>query len=273
MSTSRNTGFTIIETMLFLGISGLLVVALLVGTGASINTQRYRDSVNTFMSFLQQQYTEVNNVSNERGGDWSCGSDGAKAKQGDGLVVPRGQSDCFIAGKLITVNKDGVITTLPVTGLQTGTAEGSDISKLLSNYLFGLSTVGEQKTSLEWDAKLSWPVEGAGDNSKAAGTPRAIWILIVRSPDSGSTYTFTYDPSVDGDTPIENMTSDFIKTQIIKPDSSQMSRTICVDSASGIPPGNKLAVYINANASNGSAIETRSYETIRSLHGGGGPKC
>ncbi|HRN97130.1 MAG TPA: type II secretion system protein [Candidatus Saccharibacteria bacterium] len=271
MSISRNAGFTIIETMLFLGISGLLVVALLVGTGASINTQRYRDSVSTFMAFLQQQYSDVNNVSNDRSGDWSCGSDGAQTKQGGSSVVPRGQSDCFIAGRFIMVDKDGGITTLPVTGLQTGTAEGSDVSMLTDNYAFDLSTVGEEKSSLEWGAKLSWPVADAGPSTKPAGTPRAIWILIIRSPDSGSVYTFTYDPSTDTDTPIENITSDFIKNQIMKPSGSQSRRTICIDSASGVAPGSKLAVFISDNASNASAIETRSYQTILSM--GGGPKC
>lgn len=261
MNPSRNTGFTIIETMLFLGISGLLVIALLVGTGTSINTQRYRDSVSTFMSFLQNQYTEVSNVSNDRTNDWSC-DDSAKTKQ-DGSAQIRGQSDCFIAGRLIMV-KNGAITTVPINGVQVGTAEGSDVSMLTNNYTFGVSAVGQQSSSLEWGAKITWPVEGAGN--KPAGTERAISILLVRSPDSGSVYTFTSDSVV----PVENITSDTIK-QIILPNTSQAKRTICIDTASGLLPGDKLAVFIDSNATNGSAVETRSYQTIQSL--GGSSKC
>jgi hypothetical protein len=261
MSPSRNTGFTIIETMLFLGVTGLLVIALLVGTGASINTQRYRDSVTTFMSFLQDQYAKVNSVSNDRTNDWSCGDD-AQAKQ-DGTPEARGQSNCFIVGRLIMI-KNSDITTLSVNGVQTSTTSASDVSMLINNYNFGISTVDQENSSLEWGAKITWPVEGAG--SKSQGTERAISILLMRSPDSGLVYTFTADSTF----PVENITSDTIK-QIMSPSTSQDKRTICVDSSSGMAAGNKLAVFIDSNAANSSAIETRSYQTIQSL--GGSSKC
>lgn len=261
MRTTQNTGFTIIETMLFLAISGLLVVALLVGTGSSINTQRYRDSVSTFMSFLQQQYSEVNNVSNDRSNDWSCG-DGAETKQGS-VTQYRGQSDCFIAGRLVMVSGSDVIT-LDVNGLKTGSDYGSDVSMLTSNYKFGIFDASQQTSTLEWGAKIAWPVEGAGN--KPSGTDRSISILILRSPDSGSIYTFTSDSVF----PVENITPDTI-VQIISSSTSQDKRTICIDTANGLAVGNKLAVFIDADAASSSAVETRSFQTIQSL--GGSSKC
>lgn len=52
-------GFTLIEVMLFLAISGLLLMGVLGGTYSSIARQRYNDSVRGFAEFLRQVYGEV----------------------------------------------------------------------------------------------------------------------------------------------------------------------------------------------------------------------
>ena len=57
MSARTETGFTLVEAMLFLAITGLLTVGILVGSGVAISQQRYRDSVNSLKSFIQDQYS------------------------------------------------------------------------------------------------------------------------------------------------------------------------------------------------------------------------
>lgn len=52
-------GFTIVEVMLVLSISGLLLVGLIGGTFASIARQRYNDSVRDFAEYLRTVYSEV----------------------------------------------------------------------------------------------------------------------------------------------------------------------------------------------------------------------
>lgn len=52
-------GFTVIEVMLFLAITGLMLVGALGGTYASISRQRYNDSVRSFAEFLRRVYSEV----------------------------------------------------------------------------------------------------------------------------------------------------------------------------------------------------------------------
>jgi len=66
MVTKTQGGFTVIEVMLFLAVTGLLAVGILVGSGVAIGQQRYRDSVNTLKSYIQQQYSEVTSVINNR---------------------------------------------------------------------------------------------------------------------------------------------------------------------------------------------------------------
>ena len=70
MDIRRSAGFTIIETMLVLAITGALVAAMFVGIGTSISIQRYRDAVTTFKDTLQEQYSALANVSNDR---WTHG--------------------------------------------------------------------------------------------------------------------------------------------------------------------------------------------------------
>ena len=53
MDIVKSKGFTIIEVMLFLAVTGALAVAILVGSGVAIGQQRYKDSVNSLQSFIQ----------------------------------------------------------------------------------------------------------------------------------------------------------------------------------------------------------------------------
>ncbi|MDO4712898.1 MAG: type II secretion system protein [Candidatus Saccharibacteria bacterium] len=91
--TGRCRGFTIIEVMLFLAISGSLAVALLIGTSLAIQRQQYRDAVQSFAGFLSDQYAKVLHVENERTAK-TCPLTGS-------LETLRGQSDCVIIGRYI----------------------------------------------------------------------------------------------------------------------------------------------------------------------------
>jgi len=55
----EKSGFTIIEVMLVLALTGMLLIGLLGGTFASIASQRYSDSVRSFAEYLRQEYSEV----------------------------------------------------------------------------------------------------------------------------------------------------------------------------------------------------------------------
>lgn len=56
---TMKSGFSVIEVMLVLGISGLMLVGLLAGTFSSISNQRYTDAVRSFAEQLRSVYNEV----------------------------------------------------------------------------------------------------------------------------------------------------------------------------------------------------------------------
>ena len=103
MGTKTDTGFTVIETMLFLAVTGALAVGILVGSGVSIGQQRYRDSVNGLKSYIQQQYSEVSNVVNSRDKTWACDAQGNVVEVEQISAEARGTSDCVVLGRFITI--------------------------------------------------------------------------------------------------------------------------------------------------------------------------
>jgi type II secretory pathway pseudopilin PulG len=58
----RTSGFTIIEVVLFLAISGLMAIGLLAGTSMAIQRQQYRDAVQSFAGYLRDEYARVVSV-------------------------------------------------------------------------------------------------------------------------------------------------------------------------------------------------------------------
>lgn len=263
MGTRISPGFTIIETMLFLAVTGLLVMGVLIGTGAALNTQRYRDSVESFKGLIQDQYADLGSVRNSRDNNWSCDSAAVPAQGGS---IIRGQSDCLIVGKYMRID-GGTITIYPVLARQTGPTSGlADITALDTRYAYHISPSEKENRPMEWGTQIAWPQTGSGAQTPV--TPRSMGILFVRSPESGSIYTFTSD-----NPPAENAINQATFTNMIVGGSSipgQGSRTICVLS-SGLFPSGDMAIYLDAFASTASAVEVRTNEFTRA--NGGSTQC
>lgn len=267
MGTSHNAGFTIIETMLFLAITGVLIASLLVGIGTSVNIQRYHDSVTSLKSFIQSQYSAITNVENDRNSTWKCDSSAATSQSG--TVQNPGQSDCVLIGRYIVID-GGATTVASVVANPPADVNGTsgDIGDLKANYTLGLSTVFQQTDSLAWGTVIAWPVSGTG--AQKPTTPRSIAILIVRSPETGSVYTFT----ADNPPAISTMTDAKLKAMLVTgvgSPPSQKQRTLCVDSQGLVIPSLTMAVYLHAYATDQTSVETRSNDVIKSL--GGDTQC
>lgn len=256
MGMKHSKGFTVIETVLFIAISGALVIALLVGTGLSLSTQRYRDSVQTFKSFLQEQYSELTNVRNDRDSSWICTSQAQTEQVGQG--VDKGQTDCVLLGRYVAVQGGDITVSTVVARQTTDTVSSDDLEDIRTNYALSVSTVAVDTRQLEWSTKIGWPT--AGPDSSAQTGDRTIALLFLRAPSSGNIYTFT-----------SNMVSDTpdgtaLKAMIVASDTipGRAERTICID-PNGTAITDSIAVYIAPYATGPSAIETRSNAIMESL--------
>lgn len=245
MKLLDNAGFTIIETMLFLGITALLVMGILVGTGSSINIQRYRDSVSSLQSVLQQMYSDVSNVDNDRGSDWVCDSvlsqdnkSIAPEQLDSGTGIARGQSNCVILGRYITTVDSHTLSMKSVVGYipSIPTSSSNDV-EVLKDYKIQISDVTNETYEIEWGSSLMRP----GSNNATM----FFSMLVLRSPLSGILRTFI--------NPNESVTGDKVYTLIDAATLGQ-SATICVDS-NGLFNTARTAVIITANAASASGVE------------------
>ena len=55
-------GYTLVEILLFLAVSGLLFIGLIAGMGNSVYQQRFNDTVQNFAEFMRSVYSQVANV-------------------------------------------------------------------------------------------------------------------------------------------------------------------------------------------------------------------
>lgn len=265
MGARISSGFTIIETMLFLAVTGLLIMGALIGAGTSIANQRYKDSVETFKTLLQTQYSELGSIKNDRPDTLSCGTN-AIPVTGSQF---RGQSDCMIVGRYMTINAgDIAIYTVLAHANAGATAQPNDVASLNANYTYNVTPDVEDHT-MEWGTQIAWPSSGGG--ARTPTTPRTLGILIVRSPDSGRVYTFTSDSIPSSASTITNAT---FKSMIIAGNvqPGQAGRTVCVQSNGSILGGDE-AVYLQTEAASASAVEVRSNSITLTIDGPGGSQC
>jgi len=232
-----HAGFTIIEVMLFLAVTGLLAASILVGSGVAIGQQRYGDSVNSLKSYIQQQYSEVANVANDRDKAWTCNSSAAITQTDPSGGQPRGTSDCVILGRFITIDQTGTqLTTSNVIGFRKAgaTDQSSDIAELATNYKLSASPISQETQEVSWSAQVVKP---------KTATPMPLSILILRSPLSGTVLTFTTEG-------VQTNLSSMIATG-----NMDKQRDLCVNAPVGSFVGSRMEVRMVPYATNQSAIE------------------
>jgi type II secretory pathway pseudopilin PulG len=262
MGTHKLAGFTIIETMLFLGISGALVVGLIASSGASLNTQRYRDAAESFKTTLQQQYSDLISVQNSRDDSWSCGPSATPTNTGS-VRENRGQSDCSLLGKYVRL-EDEKISIYKVVGYETdSTSPTNDIDQLKSNYVLNIVRDEVESNTLEWGAFIAYPSIVNNTPNPTPQSPRKMGILIVRSPNSGQIYTFS---NAANDVPLDaDITSTTLNNMLVAGDSipGQGAQLICVNSG-GFLANNDRAVMIDKFATGASAVELQTNDFLTS---------
>lgn len=235
MSARTETGFTLVEAMLFLAITGLLTVGILVGSGVAISQQRYRDSVNSLKSFIQDQYSDVTNVTNARNNQWRCDANGNVIEASGADAQARGTSNCVLLGRYITVNDNGtLLTSANVIGYRTPGVEPatSDIVELQNNYTLQVSPLDQEEQEVKWGSQIVQP---------QSTTPMPFSMLVLRSPLSGSVMTFAASGI---QSPQALLLANNVSTQ----------HNLCVHADAGTFVGERLAVRVDAYATNQAAV-------------------
>lgn len=246
---SSQVGFTIVEAILTVAITGLMAVGAMLSVRGVINNQRYNDSINSFRDFLRTQYNNVITT------DIAIRSAGIQNYCGS--AEQRGRTECYVLGRLLKFEHDkvsiyGVISRgNPPEGVA---PNDEDYFKWAAR---NLRVVGEvnftgdivtkpnpiEEYRLDWDAKLKQP-NGSNNPSK--------FVLIVRSPVSGSvrTYAMKNESSPDR-TGLDRVLEDLV---MLSQQTLTYESQFCVH-PEGFAFTNRRAVVIKPNGSNASAVE------------------
>lgn len=164
MRTVVERGFTVIELMLFLAVSGLLFAMLMIGVGTNINQQMYRNDVTDFKTLLQDQYAEVltpQNISSTI----TCNS----------VEGNRGATSCVILGKSVQLNgRDITISNI------IGTEPQVDLSNLTDVQVFKAYNPYDATDDVQQE-KLNITLK----NKSSVGGNMQSTMLVLRSPANG----------------------------------------------------------------------------------------
>lgn len=233
---SYPAGFTIIEVMLFLAVSGALAVGILGASTVGINTQRYRDALNSLQSTLQQQYNQVSHVVNTRDGSEACSSSGVEVEPA--TREPRGTSQCLVMGRYVSLETSGAMRSSNIIGVRNSTPLATNDIEELAQYSFSLDSSSTESSSVPWGAQVSFK---DADNEDIA--TEAMAMMILRSPLTGVARTFI-TPSQPG----------VIPDGFITAETAQEVHKLCIESAS-FALGSRLGILIRERAASSNAIE------------------
>jgi len=264
MIMSSTRGFTVIELMLFLGVTGALFAALMFGVNSSVNQQRYRESVVSFSTLLQGQYSEVSNTRNDSNNDWKCAADGTLQPADDVNGSFRGTSPCVLLGEAIQIKNGTEIGIYKVIGCEPlqaqdpsqsggatanscGNASTHDVTDAndldtLKAYNPKVTTFSQHLQTVDWNSTLA--------TTGQKHDPLNASFLILRSPSSGLLRVFV----------APNLLPSDLKT-MLDPSNASLKQpfTMCVEGDSIISA--KQSITIDPSVSGPAGVSVNQADT------------
>lgn len=209
-------GFTIIEVLLFLAISGALFAGVVASSRRTIAEQRYNDSVQDFADFLRGIYAST---SNPQSSSDTIGTSIERAIYGYVLIFG---------------NENGVENGITVdyhliTGAANMEGASTDVLNTIKEPSFNAKLGDKETYRTRWDAKIQ---KKNGDNYNGS-------VLVVHSPTGSGIGTYISNNPVNKDNIIQNAQS---------PDEDIV---FCIKSEDS---WTRRGVKINKNGQNSSAI-------------------
>lgn len=272
-------GFTIIEVMLALAVSGLVLAGMLLSIRGSIDQQRYSDSVDDFKDFLQKQYDDIDNMPVDLR-DSALLSGQCKGN--------RGQSKCLILGRILKISLDSEgesrVEVWPVIANEdslNNNIEGlsGETPALNDQDLFteravkiGLKVVSDSSITTykpAWGAQL-YRHNGTRASEvigrSAVPATDAFFVLLIRSPLSNSilTYAVSGEWGLADAAGLFNESDGLIKTAVA---AGQDRMNFCIipagvnPTAPGYTSNNRAVTLFLTGAATSSAVEVAPLDT------------
>lgn len=176
-------GFTLIEVMLVLGLTGLLLVGMLTGTFTAIAHQRYSDSVRSFAEYLRAVYSEV--LSPE-----SLGAGNSMSEAVFGKVL--------VFGYPYTDDPDDARAVFSATLIGDAdipiSIDGDFMDELaaVNAHLYCGNTTADSSSTQDFYRPL-WEASLAKANNTNSNEPFIGTVIIARAPTSGTVHTYFSD--------------------------------------------------------------------------------
>lgn len=239
------TGFTIIEVMLFLAITGLMLAGLMIGISGGVNRERYNDAVTSLHDYVQGQYNLVDNVNTNRTDDYRCVPGNITQPPTGGQA--RGTSECSIVGRYITSQDGQVINSRPlyatanVVNLESSLPEDFSESELLDAMRLRIAPDGLLDDTDDY--RLAWDTSVFTD--KANPDSGQFSVVMLRLPTNSMIRTF----AVQG--------HDVAVADVIDGASADTPLSICIDPDGLVssPPLGVRILQIAANANGAQRID------------------
>ena len=230
---SQRHGFTVIEVMLFLAISGLMMLGLFVGINGSINNARYNDATRSFRAFMSDQYGKVTAIQNDRAplDVEACRFGGAGAVTG---ARRAGASNCIVVGQFISTPDGKSFTSRTVAAKATISAAAKSATSV-RDVLQAQDAFLTQDTSEEYTA--TWGTSTTAGGSVAPGYS----ILIVRSPTTSLASTFMKNTAITFE-------------QMLAGDTTPGDMHICVHPNGLVPDSTMTGVTLSSESINSSGV-------------------
>lgn len=242
MGIRVSPGFTIIEVMLFLAITGLMVAGILASASSSLNSQRYLDGVEAIRNLISSEYAKVYSLTNSRDRSDPC------------LGVPAtddvwGTSDCLYAGRLVEmedsgVNSEHVMVVRPVVATE-------DMSEPVDDPLRRFTYTVASEDDLTESRPLEWGLSAVrlGDDTRAR-----VAFLILRSPLDGTVITY----NLLGGDPSRTIAYDNLNASMGHSETLTTPVVFCMADLDGpLDPSTRQAIVISERATSAADVETR----------------
>lgn len=189
MADTKTAGFTLIELMLFLALTGLFMLIAFAGISGRSGNVQFSDSMRSLGNFLQRQYNDTLNGVNSRG-VLACSYDGSGFSTTAGTSQP-GQSNCTVIGRAVVFSDDSATADVYLVVGRFLTQATNVSANYLDPSLSDLALIQRAdptvlRDTLNQTYELEW-----GSTFQSSGS-NANTVVFLRSPRSSSVYPLSF---------------------------------------------------------------------------------